>query len=176
MKYARKQNGSGRSGGFAAFAVCSVFLLLGAAAGSFAGSYADGSGVVLSETGRGFGECLALNLLAVGAVMLLGSSCVGFILLPLLCAASGFAAAFAMSAVMLVRGSWSAAFLSCGWVIALALPLFTVLCAFAMQASAAALGLLAFGTRPRPDAASGFIKLLIISAVGAVLLAALQAA
>ncbi|MDD6188700.1 MAG: hypothetical protein PUB32_03870 [Clostridiales bacterium] len=177
MKRLRKQKGSGQGGGFAAFAICSVFLLLGAAAGSFSGSYVGGSGAGwLLERGSGFGECLAGNLLAVGAVLILGSSCIGFFLLPFLPAAAGFAAGFAMSAYLAISGSWSAAFLQCGWFVVLALPVFTVLCVCAMRASKAVLGLMISGTRFQPDTVPAFLKILMISGAASVLLAAARAA
>lgn len=176
MKHLRKQNAPGQGGGFTAFAICSVFLLLGAAAGSFSGSYVGGSGAAWLERGSGFGECLAGNLLAVGVVLLLGSSCIGFFLLPFLSAAAGFAAGFAMSAYLAISGSWSAAFLQCGWFIVLALPVFTVLCVCAMRASKAVMRLMVSGTRPQPDTVPAFLKILMISGAASILLAAARAA
>lgn len=177
MKRLKKQNGFGQGEGFTAFAVCSVFLLLGAAAGSFSGSYAGGSVTGwLPERGSGFGECLAGNLLAVVAVLILGSSCIGFFLLPFITAAAGFAAGFAMSACFAISGSWSAAFLQCGWFVALALPVFTVLCVCAMRASKAVMGLMVSGTRLQPDTVPSFLKMFILSGAVSVLLAAARAA
>lgn len=176
MKRIRKINNSGQGGGMAAFAVCSVFLLLGAAAGCFSGSHTGGLAVSWTEDAKSFGEYLAVNLIAVGAALILGSSCIGFFLLPMLLAAAAFICAFTMTAAMLLSGGWGAAFAHCGWLIAIALPVFTVLCACAMRASAAAFRTLTAGVRPEADALSCFVKVLMISVALAVLLAVAAAA
>lgn len=176
MNRIRTINNSGQGRGMAAFAVCSVFLLLGAAAGGFSGSHAGSIAVSWPESAKGFGECLAANLIVVGAVLILGSSCIGFLLLPVLSAVAGFACGFVMTAATLLSGGWSGAFMHCGWFIAIALPVFTVLCACAMRASAASFRLLVAGVRPEAEALNCFIKVLMISVVLAVLLAIAAAA
>lgn len=176
MNRIRTINNSGQERGMAAFAVCSVFLLLGAAAGCFSGSHVGGIAVTWAETSKGFGEYLAANLIVVGAVLVLGSSCVGFFMLPMLSAAAGFVCGFVMTAAMLLSGGWSGAFMHCGWFIAIALPVFTVLCACAMRASAATFRLLVAGVRPEAEALNCFIKVLMISVALAVLLAIAAAA
>lgn len=176
MKRIRKINNSGQSGGMAAFAVCSMFLLLGAAAGCFSGAHTGSLAVSWTEDAKSFGEYLAVNLVAVGAALVLGSSCIGFFLLPILSAAAGFICGFIMTAAMLLSGGWSAAFMHCGWFIAIALPVFTVLCACAMRASAAAFKVLTAGVRPEAEALNCFVKVLMISVALAVLLAIAAAA
>lgn len=176
MKHIRTINNSGQGRGMAAFAVCSVFLLLGAAAGCFSGSHVGGMTISWTESAKGFGEYLAANLIAVGTVLVLGSSCIGFFLLPVLSAAAGFVCGFVMTAATLLSGGWSSAFMHCGWFIAAALPVFTVLCACAMRASAATFRVLAAGIRPEAEALNCFIKVLMISVALAVLLAVAAAA
>lgn len=176
MNRVRTINNSGQGRGMAAFAVCSVFLLLGAAAGGFSGSHAGGIAVSWTESAKGFGEYLALNLIVIGTVLVLGSSCIGFFLLPVVSAAAGFVCGFLMTAATLLSGGWSDAFMHCGWFIAIALPVFIVLCACAMRASAATFKVLVAGVRPEADALNCFIKVLMISVVLAVVLAIAAAA
>ncbi len=175
MKHVSRMNSRGQGGGITVFAVCSAFLLLGAAAGCFSGSHTGNLDVSWSEEARSFGEYLAMNLIAVVTALVLGSSCIGFFLLPVFSAAAGFICAFVMTAATLI-GGWSAAFVHCGWFIALALPMFTVLCTCAMRASVAAFRTIAAGARPEPDALNCFVKVLMISIVLAIMLAVAAAA
>lgn len=171
MQYIRKADNASRGSGTVSFALCSLFLILGAAAGCYSGSHVAAALPSLAEKGRSFGQCLALNLTAVGAVLLLGSSCVGFILLPLLNGAAGFLCGFVMAAATLVEGGWGKAFAQCGWLIVIALPMFSVLCVCAARASAASCRTILLGARTDGEALSGFIKTLMISGALAVLLA-----
>jgi len=174
MKYIRKTNSRGY-GGMAAFALCSAFLLLGAAAGCYSGSHTGSLAVSISEETRSFGEYLAMNLIAVGSALVLGSSCIGFFMLPVLSATAGFICAFVMTAATIL-GGWKTAFLHCGWFITIALPVFTVLCTCAMRASATAFRTIAAGARPETEVLNCFVKVLMISIVLAILLAVAAAA
>ena len=175
MKRNGKPNSAKKVDGAGAFAVCSFFLLLGAAAGCFSGSFADIELLELMEGGDKFAQCLVLALFMTGAALLFGSSCIGFLLMPALSAAAGFAAGYVMAAEILVSGSWGEAFLNRGWFIAAALPAFLVLCTCALRTSAAALGIVVFGTRPEPGIISGFIKMIAICVLLSILLAAAAA-
>ncbi len=171
MKYAGQINKNGQSQGMMAFGICSVFLLLGAAAGCYAGSHTGAEAVSMAAEGRSFGEYLGMNLTGVILALVLGSSCIGFLLLPLLSSAAGFVCGFIMAAVTLLAGGWSEAFMRCGWFILFALPVFSVLCACAMRFSAAGFRLLAGGIRPDGEILRCFLKVLMISVALAVLLA-----
>ena len=171
MQYIRKADNAGRGSGMMSFALCSLFLILGAAAGCYSGSHVTAALPSLAERGRSFGECLALNLTAVGAALLLGSSCVGFLLLPFLNGAAGFLCGFVMTALTLMEGGWGKAFVRCGWLIVIALPMFSVLCVCAARTSAEACRSVLLGTRADGETVGSFIKILMISTARAVLLA-----
>ena len=170
MRYMKK-NTSGYGSGMMAFVLCSLFLLCGAAAGCYSGAHADVASLSLAESGRSFGEYLVINFVGVGLALLLGSSCVGFLILPLLNGTAGFICGFVMTAVMLFEGSWGRAFVGCGWIIVLALPVFSVLCACAARASASACRAVLLGVRADGEALNCFVKMLMISTALAILLA-----
>ena len=171
MKYTKKTDNAGRSSGMLSFALCSLFLLLGAAAGCYSGSHVAADTLFLGEYGRSFGRCLAVNLAGVSLVFLLGSSSIGFVLLPVLNGAAGFICGFLMSAAVLIEGGWGSAFARCGWMIAFSLPMFSVLCVCAVRTSMSACRALLVGGRVDGETFSNFFKILMISTALAVLMA-----
>lgn len=176
MEHTEKNISGGQISGMTAFVICSAFALFGAAVGCFAGSYADIGAAILPESGRDFGECLSLNMMAVGIALVLGFSALGIFLLPLLSAAGGFASGFILAALLPVMGSWGRLFVSIGWIVAAALPPFTVLCTVAMSVSASVLRALAVVLRSNGRQMLLFLKILLLSVLPAVLLAIAAAA
>lgn len=175
MERLERKTQGGQTVGMAALALCASFALLGAAAGCFSGSFVEAA-ALWSESGRGFGEYPALNLLAVGIVLVLGFSAPGVFLLPLLSGAAGFVAGFVSAAVLAGTGSWKIMFLRCGWVAAAGLPAFTALCAGAMGMSAAVMRALFIGMRSQRKQIADLLKVLMISVLTAILPAIVAAA
>ena len=102
MKKLVKRNVSAENqGGYAAFAACSLFLMVGALAGCFSGSYTQiltASTVLSGGNSTGFFEYLLKNVLVLLSVLLLGSSCIGFVFVPVLTLIAGFLSGFVLTA------------------------------------------------------------------------------
>ena len=157
-----------------AFALCSLCLLFGAAAGCFAASFAPaeagGSGLFAAWR-LPFAALYGRALLPAGAVTLLALSCAGSFLLPPLAAAAGFFTAFALCAAARLAGV-SAALASLGWAAALWLPCALLLLAAGERLSLAVLRAVGRGARPVPGVAGGYLAALGLYAAASALLCA----
>ena len=162
-------------GAAGAFVLCSLFLLMGAAAGCFAASFAPAGaegGGLFSAWRLSFGALFRRALLPAGAVTLLALSCVGWLLLPPLSGLLGFLAAFVLCAAARLEGV-SAALTGLGPAAALALPCSLLLLTAGERLSLAVLRAVKTGARPVPGAARFYAAALALYAAAALAVCAL---
>ena len=154
-----------RERGSAAFVLCSLFLLAGAAAGCFAASFtpAGEEGGLFAAWRLPFGTLLGYRLIPAAGAALLSCSCLGCLLLPPLTGAAGFFAAFILCAARRLGGVPAPLLWTAGaW-----LPCWLLLAAAGTRLSLALLRALGTGARPVPGVGRFFAASLALYAAAA---------